>query len=79
MRYILYPGDVTSLYDGQTHFIGSRQLATLYKVDLKKCVVLVTPADFERYTEQPGDIHLRPNRKGNYNLPNGGSNGKARR
>lgn len=77
MRYILHPGEVVSINDGDLHFISSKKLAALYKVPYRDCITLLTPRDFQLYVEQPGDIHLRPSRLGNYTLPDGGNDGKS--
>ena len=73
-RYALYPGPVTSRTDGQRHHVSARQLAALYGVDLRECLV-VTQADLEH----PGMrdfcaraatlVALRPRYDGDYSLP----------
>lgn len=64
-RYVLHPGYVTSLTDGQRHFIGGPRLAQLYGVDIRDCVF----GDVPHYREQPGDVHLFPKHSGQYSLP----------
>jgi len=36
MKFLLCPGKITSITDGEEHFIGSRQLLNLYKIDKRK-------------------------------------------
>ena len=69
VRYVLHPGYVTSANDRQTHFIGGPRLASLYGLNIgdRNRVVF---GDAPTYREQPGDVHLRPRRDGNYTLPN---------
>lgn len=72
VRYVLCPGMVTSRYDGQDHYVSARQLARLYGVDMKLCVIFATnpgrslSEDRSRY---PGLIFLGPRYNGDYTLP----------
>ena len=70
-RYMLHPGPMTSKTDGDRHFIGAGQLAQLYGVSLKNCVVCDntskgSPVDDPRY------IHLYPRYNGDYEIPGEG-------
>lgn len=38
-KYVICPGYVTSQTDGQSHYIGAKQLMQLYKVDPRDCHV----------------------------------------
>lgn len=38
-RFILHPGYVRSLTDGDTHYISGDQLARLYGIDPEECVI----------------------------------------
>ena len=69
-RLFLHPGPVRSQNDGQRHFIGAQQLARLWGVPYKHARIM----DMERpetlgdtgFKTEPGDLHLYPNRGGNY-------------
>jgi hypothetical protein len=63
-RYVLHPGYVRSISDGQEHFVGGQRLARLYGVPLRDCVFCDEPD----YRELPGDIHLRPRSDGDYSF-----------
>lgn len=63
-RYVLHPGFVTSQTDGQRHFINGCKLASLYGVNYFECVF----GDVSGFKEEEGDIHLRPQSSGNYQL-----------
>lgn len=39
-RYVLHPGPVESISDGQYHFIDASQLASLYGVPLDECYIV---------------------------------------
>lgn len=66
-RYLLLPGKVHSKTDSDTHFVGAMQLANLYGVLFRECVV---DDGIER--NRPVDlIHLRPRYDGKYRLDNG--------
>lgn len=77
-RIFLHPGFVRSATDGDRHWIGSRQLADLYGVPFRDCLVVddelgltVGPSGFPMprgYRERPDDLHLAPRRDGNYSL-----------
>jgi hypothetical protein len=68
-RFVLHPGMVKSRTDGDMHFVGIGQLASLYRVPLTECVVatefrlrLFTPAELERM------VHLYPREDGDYSV-----------
>lgn len=63
-HFLICPGDVVSKYDGQTHYIGVRQLMSLYGVRAEECV---TDGPHNRRLE--GLLHLEPNYDGDYSLP----------
>jgi len=64
MRYILHPDYVTSINDGDRHFISATQLAKLYGVNFHECVVIMDKWSERAYRFQKGDIHLYPDRNG---------------
>ena len=43
VRYLLCPGPVWSLSDGDWHRVSARQLAVLYGVPMSACLVLLAP------------------------------------
>lgn len=71
-RYILRAGYVRSTSDGDRHWIGAAQLASLYGLPPSKCVFIINHealVEYRRAGEQPGDVHLRPRNDGDYRLP----------
>lgn len=77
-KYALHPGMVISKRDGDHHFIDAHQLARLYRVSPRECVVV--PRNVEQGRERQhqllldriermGLIHLHPRYDGNYQLP----------
>ncbi len=74
-RYVLHPGTVESRNDGQRHYVSAAQLADLYKVSLRDCIIYPTGDDtdsrFKRqaWRDPVGAVHLRPRYDGVYNLP----------
>lgn len=72
-RFLVIPGHVISIYDGQRHLVGAERLMTLYKVRRCECVV-ATPMDtmnphrLDRMITEGGLIPLRPREDGNYSL-----------
>lgn len=73
-RYTLYPGPVTSRADGQVHHVSADQLAALYRVNSRDCLV-VTQADLCRADRRDLCaraavlVALHPRSDGNYSLP----------
>lgn len=63
--YVLEPGWVRSRTDGDRHYIGAAQLAALYGVPLRRCLVLTHLG--ARLPE--GAILLTPRSDGDYRLP----------
>lgn len=66
--YAICPGKIMSRYDKQVHYISAGQLARLYGVDIRKCVVIdrsrpesFLGRDLSKYTM------LSPRYNGNYN------------
>lgn len=45
IKYVLYPGQVRSVVDGDIHFIGANTLRHLYQVPASECI----EADLDRY------------------------------
>ena len=64
MKYILYPGEVYSVNDGQRHYVTANQLMKLYGVSPRNCVL------FHDYAQFSSDmIPLHPRSDGNYEIP----------
>lgn len=65
-RILLFPDYVTSRNDGDLHYISAGRLEELYRLSPaeKKRVRTVPPK--VRFSEQPGDIKLRPRHDGHY-------------
>lgn len=68
VKYVIYPGTVRSINDGQTHFINSNQLMQLYNVRPDEC--LIYPYISGGWsTEDLNKLKvLRPRYDGNYTL-----------
>jgi len=69
MSIFIYPGHVVSSNDGDRHYITAPQLAHLYGVDTRECIV-VTPINHSRVFagrhKKEDDIHLYPREDGKY-------------
>lgn len=64
-KYILHPGFIKSKYDGEIHYISCGQLALLYRIDIKECILdmgenSLRGLNLENY------IHLYPKYNGEY-------------
>lgn len=69
MRYVLFPGYVTSRSDGQRHFISGKKLAGLYGVEYRKCLVIQTYHSHRHYgVGLDDDVRLFPQSSGDYSL-----------
>lgn len=70
MRYVLFPGLVTSKTDGQTHYISANQLMHLYVIPREADVIFVMNDCIgyskDKYVEQKGDVACRPRYHGDY-------------
>ena len=64
MKYILYPGEVYSVNDGQVHYVTGNQLMKLYGVSPKDCILY---HDYMKFTNDM--IPLYPRSDGNYEIP----------
>lgn len=64
--YLLRPGWVRSVNDGQFHWIGARRLADLYGVPMRDCAVI---DPMRRQVFPPYAVVLRPREDGDYRLP----------
>lgn len=62
-RYVLWPGHVTSQYDGQRHFIGVADLRVLYHVPRNAHVVIGGEPGFRPL---PDDVNCYPRNDGAY-------------
>jgi hypothetical protein len=60
-KYAVHPGHVTSTWDGERHFVSTRKLIRLHKVNPSECVE-VPFDDPVKYVgrEYAGLIHLFP-------------------
>lgn len=76
-KYIVHGGFVTSVNDGQTHYVEARSVMLLYGLAPYQCV-LVNGKDEKiermmRYDTRFNDyIHLYPDPRGHYYLPKRG-------
>lgn len=70
-KYALHPGSVYSRNDGEIHRVASGQLAQLYRVPLRECVVIdINSPDYDSKMKQHKDLfHLYPDESGKYQLP----------
>lgn len=77
IKYALFPGHVTSKTDGDVHFVGAQDLARLYGVNMRECVVLPFPKtaaeevrwqEMYKFVVQFELIKLRPQYDGDYRL-----------
>ncbi len=67
-KYLVCPGEVKSLSDGDIHYISSQQLIELYRVNPLECKIVTSP-DSARGIILEDFIVLRPNTAGDYSLP----------
>ena len=65
MRYILFSGYVSSLNDGDRHYVKACNLITYYKLPRGMISMLLNPTD---YIYEEGDIVLHPDSSGEYDL-----------
>lgn len=66
VMYALCPGAVRSATDGDWHYVGARQLAVLYGVDMRQCAVVQGRGTLLGYTGYL--IPLYPRADGDYNI-----------
>jgi hypothetical protein len=64
-KYLVDPGWVTSVTDGDRHYIGAVALMRLYGVDPRECVI----ADRLQSRKNTELIRLTPRSSGNYVVP----------
>lgn len=67
-KYLICPAHVSSKYDDDWHFIGSRQLIHLYGVNPDECVIEPTGRNRDGYRPDPTLIRLEPRYHGDYSL-----------
>jgi len=73
--YVLHPGMIQSMTDGQHHHVGAMALARLYGVSLSQCEIYEPapwwPESYYRMAQErhKGMIVLAPRYDGNYSLP----------
>ena len=66
-RVVLHPGFIFSSHDGQRHYIGTGELARLYRLRASDDVVVSDPS--HRRQPKGDDIHLYPSYDGSYRRP----------
>jgi hypothetical protein len=66
-RYALHAGYVTSINDGDEHYIGWLKLIRLYKLQPGEYCIWEPPSNLGRVCEDY--IHLYPRADGNYHRP----------
>jgi len=68
-KYILHPGYIHSINDGDRHYISAPKLAELYNVSLEECYI-IHPNEKVGIGSLTGKklIDLYPRRDGNYKL-----------
>lgn len=67
IRYVICPGYVRSQTDGDTHFIGARQLIELYNVGPHEFIIY--PENDRGWRRPPYSVYLEPQFNGDYSLP----------
>ena len=65
MRYVIHPGYVESIKEGDLHYVSFSKLVQLYGVKLGNCINVHSKG----YRPKEGDIHLYPNKEGKYESP----------
>lgn len=65
-KYVLHPGLVRSITDGDLHYIGIGDLIHLYRVDPAEC--LVHDDKLMRTYDGIMFVHLYPSYSGNYEI-----------
>lgn len=68
-KYVIHPGYVISMSDGQEHYVTARQLIRLYRVNPNECIVISESGDNHRGLNLNDFIHLYPRINGDYTLP----------
>jgi hypothetical protein len=68
-RYVLHPGWVTSVNDGDKHYISANKLMRLYGLDRDQRRRSVVYGHWRWFRPQPTDVHLHPSPDGIYSLP----------
>ena len=67
-KYIVVPGYIRSINDGDKHFITGEQLIRLYKVNPKECVIVSPGKEWGKFREAD-QIILEPDYTGRYEVP----------
>jgi len=62
-KYAIHPGYITSMTDGDPHYIGEHKLIKLYKLDYKECLRFDHPFVLN---DRSKFIHLWPRYRGDY-------------
>lgn len=76
IKYIVYPGYVCSVNDGQIKFINGEKLIKLYNVNPDECIIYdVDDKKYHSKQKMKGIdvdilIELRPSHFGDYSIPN---------
>ncbi|BAO20640.1 hypothetical protein [Pseudomonas phage PPpW-3] len=69
-KYVLHPGNITSKRDGQSHYVSAANLADLYSVPMRDCIVDLGDGSHATLCV-PGATHLYPRADGDYRLLDG--------
>ncbi len=68
-KYVIFPGNVISPYDGDEHYISANKLIELYKVDRDECIIIHDEFEYAIYRKQiVGLTFLYPRTDGNYTI-----------
>ena len=62
VKIFLHPGYIRSKNDGETHYISARQLAKLYNVNFKECII----SSNNEIVSTKDQLHLFPLYHGDY-------------
>jgi len=65
-KYIVFPGEVKSIFDGEIHYISGHQLIRLYKLNPKEVIIANEDRSNLVGINRKEFIKLYPRRNGNY-------------
>lgn len=70
VKYVLFPGWVTSTHDGQRHWVSASDLVRLYGVNRAECVEYPFSKHLQMHWGWPdGAKALQPRADGRYQVP----------
>lgn len=67
--YVLFPGYVISVNDGDKHYITANMLINLYNISYSYDLIFITENNRKGYKKLPHYIELHPDPTGEYKLP----------